>query len=244
MSKGCVYNPVQKDDLKLIDTCIFCKVLIVDKCPEEWVGGNGYFTAGAHRTVHGGLHDLLPVISGALPPEVVELIDMVPYTKEEFVSDIMRLGGGQSDDELVTALVENSRETVGWLADRVGVPFKFSFNRQAYEIEGRQKFWGGMVLSVEDGGKGLIAAYQVALKKAKVDVWFDTPALSLVTKDGGISGIVVRRDGQELELQSRAVILAAGGFEASAALRSKHIGADWKQAKVSHEHRSPFHSLD
>ena len=39
------------------------RVLIVDKCPAEWAGGNGYFTAGAHRTAHGGLQDLLPLVS-------------------------------------------------------------------------------------------------------------------------------------------------------------------------------------
>ena len=39
------------------------RVLILDKCPAEWAGGNGFFTAGAHRTVHGGLADLLPLVS-------------------------------------------------------------------------------------------------------------------------------------------------------------------------------------
>ncbi len=43
------------------------KVLIVDKCPEAWAGGNGYFTAGALRTVHGGLQDLLPIVDNVTP---------------------------------------------------------------------------------------------------------------------------------------------------------------------------------
>jgi alkyl hydroperoxide reductase subunit AhpF len=69
-----------------------CKVLVVDKCPREWVGGNGYFTAGAHRTVHGGLRDLQSIINN-LTPEAADHIDMDPYTAENFKSDIMRLGG-------------------------------------------------------------------------------------------------------------------------------------------------------
>ena len=36
------------------------RVLLIDKCPEEWAGGNSYFTAGAMRTVHDGLKDVLP----------------------------------------------------------------------------------------------------------------------------------------------------------------------------------------
>jgi flavin-dependent dehydrogenase len=31
------------------------RVLLIDKCPEEWAGGNSYFTAGEFRTVHDGL---------------------------------------------------------------------------------------------------------------------------------------------------------------------------------------------
>lgn len=89
-----------------------------------------------------------------------------------------------------------------------------------------------MVLSVEEGGKGLIAAHQRALKKVGVETWFDTPALSLVANDGAICGLVVRKDGQELELRSRSVILAAGGFEANAALRTKHLGPGWEFARV------------
>ncbi|GLB38252.1 putative FAD binding domain containing protein [Lyophyllum shimeji] len=208
------------------------RVLIIDKCPEEWVGGNGYFTAGAHRTVHGGLYDLLSIVKNRPSPEVLERIDMTPYTRENFASDIMRLGDGKSDPALVDALVDNSRDAVDWLAKYVGTPFTFSFNRQAYEVNGRQKFWGGMVLSVEDGGKGLIAAHQRALEKAGVMVWFDSPALSLVTKGDSVSGVVVRKDGQEVELGARAVILAAGGFEASAELRERHLGAGWKLARV------------
>ncbi|KAL3954164.1 hypothetical protein ACCO45_012120 [Purpureocillium lilacinum] len=38
-------------------------VLLIDKCPDEWVGGNTYFTAGAYRTTHSGLPDLLPMVN-------------------------------------------------------------------------------------------------------------------------------------------------------------------------------------
>ncbi|KAF9468609.1 FAD binding domain-containing protein [Collybia nuda] len=209
-----------------------CKnVLMVDKCPAEWVGGNGYFTAGAHRMAHKGLEDILPLVQNA-PPNAAARIEMSPYTREEFVADIMRLGGGKSNPAMVDAVVNNSRQVVGWLAEYVGVPFTLSFNRQAYEVDGKQKFWGGLVISVQDGGKGLIAAHQQALKKAGVSIWFDAPALSLVVKDGAITGIIVRKDGQDLELKAPSVILAAGGFEANMNLRTKHLGTGWERARV------------
>lgn len=214
------------------------EVLIVDKCPIEWAGGNGYFTAGAHRTVHKGLEDILTVVRN-VSQETANKIDMTPYSHEDFVSDIMRLGDSKPDRSLVNALVDDSRQTIGWLAEHVGVPFTLSFNRQAYEVNGRQKFWGGMVLGVEDGGKGLIAAHRRALKRAGIEMWFDTPALSLVANNGVVCGLIVRKDGRELELKTPSVILAAGGFEADAALRTKYLGPGWELARVF----SLFHTM-
>ena len=95
--------------LSLVDSGVASsRILIIDKCPAEWVGGNGYFTAGAHRTVHDGLHDLLPIVTNVTPTQASQ-IDIEPYTAEQFTSDIMRLGNGRSDARLVATLVENSR---------------------------------------------------------------------------------------------------------------------------------------
>ncbi|KAK7056683.1 hypothetical protein VNI00_002400 [Paramarasmius palmivorus] len=207
------------------------KVLIVDKCPVEWVGGNGYFTAGAHRTVHNGLDDLLPIVNN-VTPESAKKIDMEPYTEDQFKSDILRLGDGKPDKPLVEAMVRDSRDAIGWLASHVGIPFIFSFHRQAYEVDGRQKFWGGLALSVQDGGKGLIAAHQKALEKAGVQVWFDTPAIQLVVEENVVKGLVVKKSGVDTLLETNAVVLAAGGYESSPELRGQHLGEGWKKAKV------------
>lgn len=63
----------------------------------------------------------------------------------------MRLGNNRPDPILAGAIVDASRDTVAWLAKNVGLPFMFSFHRQAYNVGGRQKFWGGMVLCTTDG---------------------------------------------------------------------------------------------
>ncbi len=55
------------------------RVMLIDKCPEEWAGGNTYFTAGAYRTAHAALKDLLPIIRN-VTPEQAERIDLAPYT--------------------------------------------------------------------------------------------------------------------------------------------------------------------
>lgn len=44
-------------------------------------------------------------------------------------------------------MVDNSRDAVQWLVDN-GARFMLSFNRQAFEVNGRFKFWGGMVMNM------------------------------------------------------------------------------------------------
>ncbi|KAH0831902.1 FAD binding domain-containing protein [Lanmaoa asiatica] len=209
-----------------------CKdVLIVEKAPEEWVGGNGYFTAGAHRTVHAGLADLLPIVTN-VTTEQAERIDVAPYTIDDFIGDIMRLGENKPNPELVKTMVENSRDAIQWLAEIVKIPFILAFHRQAYEVDGRQKFWGGLALSVEDGGKGLIKTDLKALRERGVKLWFNTPAVKLITEGSAVTGVVVRRSGEEILLKASAVILACGGYESSRELRMKYLGPDWKHARV------------
>ncbi|KAJ7071843.1 FAD binding domain-containing protein [Mycena belliarum] len=207
------------------------KVLIVDICPPEWAGGNSYFTAGAFRTVHSGLQDLLPIVNN-VSAEQVASIDMDKYTCEDFQGDIMRLGDGKPDPDLAGAVADASRDTITWLADSVGLPFMLSFHRQAYAVGGRQRFWGGMVLCTEDGGKGLIAAHQRALAKGKVDVWFNCRAVEITMENGAVSGLIVEKDGHKMSLRTPAVVLAAGGFEANPLLRAEHLGGEWERAIV------------
>jgi len=210
---------------------------MVDKCPEAWAGGNGYFTAGAHRTAHGGLGDLLLLLGSKPSTHEVGRIDVEPYTTRDFAADIQRLGNGRSDEELVDFLVDNSRETLKWLRERVGVDFTLSFNRQAYEVGGRFKFWGGMALSVNEGGKGLIKAHQKSLKEAGVEMLFNTRAIELVMTKGSegdeVGGIVVTgNEGKMRILRARSVVLAAGGFEANSEMRAKYLGEQWRNARV------------
>jgi len=104
------------------------KVLLIDKCPEEWAGGNSHFTAGAFRTVHGGLNDLLPIVTN-VDAETVKILDLDPYTQENFLNDMSRITNKMFDLDLGGVLVGESNEVVKWLAKN-GLGFQLSFNRQ------------------------------------------------------------------------------------------------------------------
>ncbi|KAH0373285.1 FAD/NAD(P)-binding domain-containing protein, partial [Aureobasidium melanogenum] len=211
------------------------RIVIVEKAPREWRGGNGYFTAGAYRTAHDGLSSLLPLVSN-VPPELKDKIDLAPYTTEDFQHDLQRVTGGRSDKELGAVLVKDSLNTVRWLKEHGNVDWWLSFRRQAYEVQGRWKFWGGLALTVKDGGKGLIKNLSDAVTAKGIVTLFDTKVERLLLdREGGIAGVKVSDSNNAdstSELHAPSVILCAGGFEANRQLRESYMGTNWKHAHV------------
>ncbi|KAK3706127.1 hypothetical protein LTR37_012954 [Vermiconidia calcicola] len=207
-------------------------VVIIDKCPEDWAGGNSYFTAGAMRTVHAGLDDLLPVVNN-VDSELAAKTDLDPYTNEDFRADMDRICLGRSDPRLSKILIDESNEAIKWLA-RNGIRFQLSFNRQSFFVEGRYKFWGGLHLKTQDGGKGLIEDHKQAAQRHGIEVFFSTPATKL-HKDpasGAVNAVSIEHNNQITTIKAKAVILAAGGFESNPRMRSQYLGPGWDLAYV------------
>ncbi|CAD0087164.1 unnamed protein product [Aureobasidium vineae] len=220
------------------------RVLIVEKAPREWRGGNGYFTAGAYRTAHDGLPSLLPLVSN-VPPELKDKIDLAPYTTEDFQHDLQRVTGGRIDKELGAVLVNDSLDTVRWLKEHGNVDWWLSFRRQAYEVQGRWKFWGGLALTVKDGGKGLIKNLSEAVTKRGIVTSFDTKVERLLLNgEGSIAGVEVSKQGNadsKFQLYAPSVILCAGGFEANRELRKSFMGPGWE---LAHVRGTPYNTGD
>lgn len=218
------------------------RIILIDKCPESWSGGNSYFTAGAMRTAHTGLADLLPLVNN-VDQNLAKIIDLPPYRTTDFEKDIQRICAGRSDPQLSKILIGDSRETIQWLKDVVGVRFQLSFNRQAFLVDGRHKFWGGLALKTEDGGKGLIEDHKKAARQYGVDVFYQTAAKELHTNSqtGAITGVTVVHNGLPKEIRAKAVILAAGGFESNARMRTQYLGPGWDLAYVR---GTPFNTGD
>jgi len=56
--------------------------------------------------------------------------------------------------------------------------------------------------------------------------------MSLLRQGRRITGIVVRREGVEVEVAAEAVVLASGGFQANPEWRARYLGPNWDLAKV------------
>ncbi len=208
------------------------RVMIIDICPEDWAGGNSYFTAGAMRTVHGGLDDLLPIVNN-VDSELAKTIDLEPYTKENYQADMERVCLGRSDPRLRDILINESNDAVKWLAKN-GIRYQLSFNRQAFLVDGRYKFWGGLHIKTEDGGKGLIEDHKRAAQAHGIKFYFSTPATALHKdpKSGAVTSVSIEHNGKPSTIKAKAVILAAGGFESNPRMRSQYLGPGWDLAYV------------
>jgi hypothetical protein len=101
-------------------------------------------------------------------------------------------------------------------------------------VDGRFKFFGGICLKTDDGGRGLINFHQHSAREHGVTVMYSTAAkkLNVDPETGAITSVLVESGGQSLLINARAVILAAGGFESNPEMRSQYLGPGWDLAHV------------
>src|SRR2546426_7844723 len=160
------------------------RVLVVEKAPEAWRGGNGFFTAGGFRFAFKSFEELCDLV-GDLSDEEKASMEVDPYPEETFYDDLMRVTEDCADPDLAMLLVRQSQPTVRWMQGR-GVRWIPMFGRQAYKVGGRFRFWGGLVLEAVGGGPGLIDMEDQAAGQAGVGVRFETKAVRLLP--GGRGG--------------------------------------------------------
>lgn len=93
---------------------------------------------------------------------------------------------------------------------------------------------GGLAIRREyvAGGGALAAGLFAGVRAANIPVWFNSPVKELTLEDGRVTGLVVSRDGQDVNVHARrGVLFAAGGFDRNAALRHEHqspqLNTDW-----------------
>jgi tricarballylate dehydrogenase len=118
-----------------------------------------------------------------------------------------------------------------WMRDQ-GIRFMPDFGRQAYKIDGRFKFWGGATVAVASGGPGLIDGLYKAAEKRGVTIRYESWVRALTHDDDGVHGVRTTIAGSTHNFQASAVVLACGGFEANAEMRSRYLGPGWDLAKV------------
>src|SRR5437016_487665 len=205
-------------------------VLMLEAAPQDESGGNSRFTAGSIRVVYNGVDDIKELVPDLTEAEIATT-DFGTYTKEQFFDDMARVTQHRADPDLVELLVTRSFETLRWMRDK-GVRFIPIYGRQAFKIDGKFKFWGGLTVEAVGGGPGLVNMLTASAKKRGIELRYRARALDLICNGDRVGGVRVRHDGQVSELRGKSVVLASGGFEANPEWRTRYLGPGWDLAKV------------
>src|SRR4051794_17998506 len=169
------------------------KVVVLEAAPEDEAGGNSRFTAGSIRVVYNGVDDIKTLIPDLTEAEVATS-DFGTYTQEQFFDDMARVTQHRADPDLVELLVTRSFPTLCWMRDK-GVRFIPIYGRQAFKIDGKFKFWGGLTVEAVGGGPGLVNMLTDSAKKNGVEIRYRTRALDLMYDGARVTGVRVRHDG-------------------------------------------------
>ncbi len=206
-------------------------VLVVEKAPEYFRGGNTYFTGGIIRFAFDGIEDIKTLIPDMSATEEAS-VDVGSYTQDQFYGDLMRVTQGLSDPGLAQTLVSQSLPTMQWLRSK-GVRFVLSYGRQAFKDGGKYRFWGGLLVEAVGAGKGLSDQQFQAADQDGIEVRYSTQGMRLLQDDNGsINGLRVLGPQGFEDIPAGSVVLASGGFEANAEMRCRYLGPGWELVKV------------
>src|SRR5579863_10099686 len=205
-------------------------VLMLEASSEDESGGNSRFTAGSIRVVYNGVEDIRTLIPD-LTDEEVKTTDFGTYTQDQFFDDMSRVTQDRADPDLVELLVTRSFDTLKWMTGK-GIRLIPIYGRQAFKIEGKFKFWGGLTVESVGGGPGLVDMLGASGLKHGAEIRYGTRATDLLYDGSCVSGVRFKSGNETGELQAGAVVLACGGFEANAEWRTRYLGPGWDLAKV------------
>ena len=166
-----------------------CHVIVVEGAPEFYRGGNTRHTRNL-RLSHDGT---APTMTG-------------PYAREEFLDDLYRVTGGQTDEVLARLTVTRSSELLGWM-DEQGVRFQPPLGGTLSLGKTNAFFLGG--------GRGALNALYRKARSLGVSVVYDAPVTALTIDNGHFMSAAVQHEGTTKSIRGRALVAAAGGFEAN-----------------------------
>ena len=171
------------------------KIVMLERAPEDEAGGNTRFTAGAMRVVYDGVEDIQKLVE--LSDQEIEDTDFGTYTQDQFFDDIFRVTQFRTDPDMAEILVTHSLETLTWMRQK-GIRFVPIYGRQAFKIDGKFKFWGGLTVETNGGGPGLYEAQQEITKANGINTMFESRAMSLMFDGAKVCGVRVKQ-GEEIK---------------------------------------------
>jgi L-aspartate oxidase len=144
-----------------------------------------------------------------------------------FVEDTLKAGKYQNDIEAVRVLANESIENVNRLVS-LGMNLDYTDGELAYTKEAAHSI-SRIVHSKDQTGKAVVDTLcaEVA-KRNNITIYEDTYMVDLLTQDNACYGITALKDGKQINIHSKVVILATGGIGGifKNTTNQRHITAD------------------
>ncbi|WP_414474255.1 FAD-dependent tricarballylate dehydrogenase TcuA [Microvirga sp. M2] len=164
-------------------------VLVLEAAPKFYRGGNTRHTRNM-RCAHDTATEIL---TG-------------PYTEEEFWDDLLRVTGGQTDEDLARFMIRESKEILHWIVEQ-GVRWQPSLGGTLSLGRTNSFFLGG--------GRAMLNALYRTAEDLGVDMLYDAEVVDIDIQDRRFQSATVAYGGQRHHVRAAALVAASGGFEAN-----------------------------
>jgi tricarballylate dehydrogenase len=165
------------------------RVAVLESAPRAFRGGNSRHTRN-FRCSH------------PAPTEVLS----ESYGEDEFLADLNRVTEHEADPALSRLLISRSVGCPDWMR-QFGVRFQSPLRGTLHLARTNVFFLGG--------GKALMNSYYAAAARAGIHVEYDTEVVGLDVSAGRFQAAIVRTREGTATVSGRALVVAAGGFEAN-----------------------------
>jgi tricarballylate dehydrogenase len=136
-----------------------------------------------------------------------------PYTEEEFWKDLLQVTGSETNERLARLTIQSSEELGDWMPAN-GVRWQKPL-RGTLHLTRTNLFMLG-------GGKAMMNAYYETASRLGVEIAYETEVHELKIRDGKF--LSAKRDGASQPIEAKAIVVAAGGFEANISWLKEYWG--------------------
>ena len=164
-------------------------VVVLESAPRDFRGGNSRHTRNL-RCAH--------------PAPTAVLTEA--YLEDEFLADLLRVTRNETNELLARLLISRSTDCPAWIG-QFGARFQPSLSGTLHLSRTNAFFLGG--------GKALMNSYYAAAERCGIRVVYDAEVVGLDIEGGEFRAATVRAGERTERLTGRAVVVAAGGFEAN-----------------------------
>src|ERR1700754_2048220 len=163
-------------------------VLVLEAAPKFYRGGNTRHTRNM-RCAHDAATEIL---TG-------------PYTEQEFWDDLLRITGGQTDEELARFMIRESKDILNWIVEQ-GVRWQPSLGGTLSLGRTNSFFLGG--------GRAMLNALYLTAEQLGIQIAYDAEVTDLKIEDGMFLSATLKQPiGGATEIRASTLVAAAGGVE-------------------------------